>query len=607
MQNVKPFLQNLPNLPGVYQMLGEKGEILYVGKARNLKKRLSNYFSAKQKDIKTNALMQHVKDITITVTRSENEALLLECNLIKKIKPHYNVLFRDDKSYPYILITQDHPFPRIDFYRGNKKPGAMYFGPYPNSLAVRETIQIIQKLFQIRTCTNSFFKSRARPCLLYQIGRCTGPCVNFISKEEYEENIRLAILFLQGKNQDLVKGLSHKMEIASQKLEYELAAKLRDQIANLREIQQRQYASALQGDADVIGFAAHSGVACIQLLIIRHGRILGSRAFFPSMIKESTTEEIISSFILQHYIGNPDHEIPREIIMDHQFTDCEWLENALSEQAKHKVEFSFNVRNDRKKWLETANSSAKQSIASQLIIKSNMYERFIALKNELNLNEIPNRLECFDISHTMGEATVASCVVFDTQGPLKSDYRRFNISDITPGDDIAAMKQALARRYKNAQTEPKKLPDILFIDGGKAQLHAAELVLKELGIHEGVLLIGIAKGITRKPGFETLIPSGHLPMHLPADSLALHLIQHIRDEAHRFAITSHRQRRDKKRHTSVLESIPGIGAKRRRELLCYFGGIQAINHASLDEIAKVPGISRSLAERIYEALHDTPV
>ncbi len=607
MRNIKELLYNLPHLPGVYQMLGEKGDILYVGKARNLKKRISSYFSAKSKDIKTQALVKHIVNIEIIVTRTENEALLLECNLIKKHKPHYNVLFRDDKSYPYILITADQPYPRIDFYRGNKKKSGHYFGPYPNSLAVRETIQMIQKLFRIRTCTDHFFRTRARPCLLYQIERCTGPCVKLISIDEYQENLQLAILFLQGKNKIIIDALSQKMEIAAHTKNYENAAKFRDQILNLREIQQRQFVSSMEGEVDVIGFASTSGIACIQLLIIRHGRILGSRSYFPSLSVNATAEEIISAFILQHYLSTIDQDIPKEIILAFDLPDKEWIESALSEQCNYKVNLSTRVRGERNKWLETATTNAKQSIATQMVNTYNIQERFSALKTALKLTDTPSRLECFDISHTMGEETVASCVVFDRNGPLKSDYRRFNISDITPGDDIAAMKQALARRYKRAQSGEGKVPDILFIDGGKAQLNAAHIILEELGIHTGVILIGIAKGIGRKPGYETLIRAGHTPMNLPTDSSALHLIQHIRDEAHRFAITGHRQRRDKKRHTSTLESIPGIGAKRRRELLRYFGGIQAINHASLDEILKVPGISRSLAERIFEALHNASV
>jgi excinuclease ABC subunit C len=607
MQNVKSFLRNLPDLPGVYQMLGEKGDILYIGKARNLKKRVSSYFSGKQQDIKTQVLIKHIDNIDIIVTRTENEALLLECNLIKKHRPHYNVIFRDDKSYPYILITKDHPYPRIDFYRGSKKRDGLYFGPYPNTMAVRETIQLIQKLFRIRTCNDHFFKTRTRPCLLYQIERCTGPCVELITPDKYDENIQLAILFLQGKNQIIIDELNKKMDAASTLKNYEQAVIYRDQILNLREIQQRQYVSAGQGEVDVIGFATSSGVSCIQLLIIRHGRILGSRSYFPSSTIESTSEEMVSSFIMQHYLSKVEQDIPKEIILEFDLTDRSWLESALSEQAKFKVELASRVRGDRKKWLETATTSAKQSIASQMVAKFNMQERFSALKSALDLGEVPSRLECFDVSHTMGEETVASCVVFDKNGPLKSDYRRFNITGITPGDDIAAMKQALTRRYKRAQSEPGKIPDILFIDGGKPQLNAALAIIEELGMHEGIQLVGIAKGLGRKPGLETLIIPGKPSLHLPPDSQALHLIQHIRDEAHRFAITAHRQRRDKKRHTSVLESIPGIGAKRRRELLRYFGGIQAINHASLDEIAKVPGISQSLAERIFEALHDVSV
>ncbi len=601
--NIKSFLQNLPNLPGVYQMLDAAGAVIYIGKARNLKKRVASYFSARSQDIKTQALVKNIVDIEITVTRTENEALILECNLIKKFKPHYNVLFRDDKSYPYIYIGKNHDFPRIDFYRGNKKKDGYYFGPYPSTVAVRETIQLIQKIFKLRTCTDIFFKSRERPCLLYQIHRCTAPCVGHINQENYSESMHLAILFLQGKNEAVVNVLSNKMEAASTQKLYELAGEYRDQIASLREIQQRQYMSGHGGDVDVVGCAYHAGVACIQLLSIRHGRILGSRAYFPSLPQETSIEEIVTSFILQHYLQEHDQDIPREIISPCDLQDIDWLENALSERAKNKVEIAVNVRTEKKKWLETAELSAKQAVATRLVSKTNMADRFNELKIALSLKETPSRLECFDISHTMGEETVASCVVFNREGPLKSDYRRFNISGITPGDDVAAMKQALTRRYKRAQSDISKMPNILFVDGGKGQLNVALLVLEELGIHEGILLVGIAKGEGRKPGLETLIIPGHEPLHLPIDSQALHLIQHIRDEAHRFAITGHRQRRDKKRSTSVLESIPGIGAKRRRDLLKYFGGLQAINHASLEDIAKVPGISRALAEKIYEILH----
>lgn len=604
MQNVKAFLNSLPNQPGVYQMLSANGKILYVGKARDLKKRVSSYFSSRAKDVKTQALMKHVKDINITITHSENDALLLESNLIKKHKPHYNVIFRDDKSYPYILIT-DEQFPRIDFYRGNKKGKGRYFGPYPSAAAVRETIHIIQKLFQLRTCTDTFFATRTRPCLQHQIGRCSGPCGNLISPEEYLENVQHTILFLEGKSQLLIDELHKRMEYFSKELNFEAAAHIRDQIRKLRQVQERQYVSAEHGDADVIGFASTAGVICIQLLIIRGGRVLGSRAYFPNDPAGSSEDEIITSFIAQHYISTSKLvEIPKEIILENVLPEKEWLANALSEQTKYKVALSSNVRGERKKWLEIANTSAKQSVATRLSSKTNMKERFEELQKVLNLKKLPKRIECFDISHSMGEETVGSCVVFNTNGPLKSDYRRFNVKGITPGDDFAAMQQVLTRRFKHIDEE--KVPDILLIDGGKPQLTAAHNALSELNITH-ILLVGVAKGVTRKPGFETLHLIDKTEMHLPPDSLALHLIQQVRDEAHRFAITGHRNRRDKKRVTSSLESIPGIGAKRRRELLRYFGGIQAINRASLDELAKVPGISQSLAERIFTALHDVTI
>lgn len=602
MLNIKAFLNSLPNLPGIYQMLDGDGKILYIGKARNLKKRISNYFSNRDKDPKTRALMNHVKDVNVTITLSENDALLLECNLIKKHKPHYNVLFRDDKSYPYILLTNEK-FPRIDLYRGAKKIKGRYFGPYPSAAAVRETIHIIQKLFKLRTCSDSFFASRARPCLQNQIGSCSGPCGELISPEEYQQNVQHTILFLEGKSQLIINELNKRMEQFAKELNFEAAAHIRDQILKLRQIQERQYVSSGQGDVDVIGLASSAGVICIQLLIIRGGRMLGSRAFFPSVPAGSSAEEILTSFLTQHYLGTDSHEIPNEIILDVVLPDHKWLADVLSEQAQHKVILSQKVRGERKKWLQIAKTTAKQSVATRLSNKINTKERFETLQKTLNLHSIPTRIECVDISHSMGEATVGSCVVFNINGPVKSDYRRFNISDITPGDDFAAMQQVLLRRFKRLQAESIPFPDILLVDGGIPQLSAAEKVFTELNIQD-VLLIGVAKGVTRKPGFEILYIPNQLPIHLPPDSLALHLIQQIRDEAHRFAVTSHRQRRDKKRVTSSLESIPGIGAKRRRELLRYFGGIQAINRASLEELAKVPGISQSLAERIYTALHN---
>ncbi len=604
MLNIKDFLKTLTSQPGVYQMLGEGGKILYVGKARNIKKRVTSYFSRQVKDTKTLALMQHVQDIHITITHTENEALLLECNLIKKHKPHYNVLFRDDKSFPYILITQEKPYPSIDFYRGNKKNTGKYFGPYPNSYAVRETIYLIQKLFGLRVSNDKYYAKRSRPCLKYQIGLCSGACAGLISEQEYAESVQHAILFLQGKNQLILKQLHDQMEEASRLLQYEKAAKIRDQLAKFRELQERQCVSAAHGDADVIGFAS-TGIVCIQLLMVRGGRILGSQAYYPTVPLNSTKEEILISFITQHYLSdnNEINLVPKEIIIDSQLPERSWLINALSEQAKHKVYFPRNVRGERKKWLEMATASAEQSAASRLRHTTNTEERFVALQSLLEKEQVHTleRIECFDISHTMGEATVASCVVFNRNGALKSDYRHFNIKDITPGDDVAAMRQAIFRRYQGSLSKSTPLPDVLLIDGGLTQLGAARKILAELAIHQ-VTLIGVAKGASRKPGLETLHIAERPPIHLETDSPALHLIQQIRDEAHRFAITGHRNQRDKKRLTSSLETIPGIGTSRRRELLRYFSGIQAIKHASLEELEKVPGISSALAKRIFEAL-----
>jgi excinuclease ABC subunit C len=606
MFDIKTFLANLTNHPGIYQMLDEDGKVLYVGKAKNLKKRVTSYFNPAQQDLKTLALIKHVKSIDITITRSENEALILECNLIKKNKPRYNILFRDDKSYPYILITNEKPYPRIDFYRGALKKDGRYFGPYPSASAVRETIHLIQKVFQLRTCSDNFFTNRMRPCLHHQIGLCSGSCVGLLSEEEYQQNVYHAVLFLQGKNQLIVNNLIKQMEDAAKNHNFELAARIRDQLAKIREIQERQYVSSGKGDADILGLVTHGGVSCIQLLTIRAGRILGSRGYFPSVPSNSTNEEILTAFITQHYLGSFIQELPKEIIIDTKLTERDWLANGLSEIAKHKIIISNAVRGERRKWLEMAISSAQQSVNRQLLNKANTQERLLALQQTFALQKLPTRIECFDISHTMGEATVAACVVFDSNGLSKSDYRRFNISDITPGDDIGAMRSALLRRYKSAEQNENKLPDIVLIDGGLAQLHAAEKVFADLSIHQ-VILIGVAKGVARKPGFETLHIPGKDPLHLAPDSLTLHLIQYIRDEAHRFAISGHRNRRAKIRRTSTLEAIPGIGAKRRRELLRYFGGIQALNRASLDELTKVPGISQSLAERIFEVLHDIAV
>ncbi len=600
----KIFLAHLPNRPGIYQMLGPGREVLYVGKARDLKKRVSSYFSAKAQDLKTLNLIEQAQKIEITLTHTEHEALLLECFLIKKHQPRYNVLLRDDKSYPYILITDDQPYPRILLYRGPKKGKGHYFGPYPNSTAVRETIHVIQKLFHLRSCNDSFFANRKRPCLHYQIGLCSGSCTGLISPTDYQKNVAHAVLFLKGKSQEVIHALQRQMEEAAKALHFEHAAKLRDQLAYLAEIQERQYVSSrLQGSADVLGLAMHAGLACIFLLSIREGRLLGSRAYFPSLPSAAEASEILSAFISQHYwAAEPGEELPREIVIAETVEDRSFLESALSEQAKAKIKIVKPLRGERRKWLEMAESNAKQALAGQLIQKTNIQGRIAALQKALHLERLPSRIECFDISHSGGEETVGSCVVFNREGPFKSDYRRFNISGITPGDDLAAMRQVLSRRFRRLQAEGKSLPDLILIDGGAAQLASAERALADLGV-EGLLLVGVAKGEERKPGLETLHFSRRPPLHLAPDSMALHFIQQIRDEAHRFAITGHRQRRDKKRRTSVLESIPGIGAKRRRALLKYFGGLQAIETANIDQLLEVSGMTAKLAEEIYRHFH----
>lgn len=609
MRNIKSFLENLSHHPGVYQMLGEQGEILYVGKAKDLKNRVSSYFNSRSsKDIKTQTLVKQIKDIGITITRNESEAVLLECNLIKKHKPRYNVILRDDKSYPYILITTQNAFPRIDLYRGARKKVGRYFGPYPSASTVRETISLLQKIFRVRTCTDSFFAARTRPCLLYQIGRCTGPCVNLISQEEYARSVDLAIKFLEGKNDEVVAELQNRMEMAAQELDFELAAQYRDQINRVRHLQERQYVNLAEGDADIIGLMVEAGIVCIQLLSIRGGQILGSQAYFPSVPANSSQEEILSAFISQHYLYHQSHieSIPKQIVLEKALPDEELLTKVLAEQVKHKVEIIHPVRGEKKKWLDMAVTSAKQALTLHLFNKTNIHDRIIALQQLLELKKVPQRIECFDISHSMGEATVGSCVVFDQNGAVKSDYRRFNISGVTAGDDLAAMRQVVQRRFKRLQKDAVSLPEVVLIDGGASQLGVAKAVLDELEIKE-VMLVGVSKGPDRKPGFETLHFTDKPPIHLPSDALALHFIQQIRDEAHRFAITGHRARRDKARRQSTLELIPGIGAKRRREILRYFGGIQGLAHASLEELTKVPGISRSLAERIFATFHDASV
>lgn len=598
------FLKHLSNQAGVYQMLGAAGEVLYVGKARNLKKRVSSYFRD-QSSIKVSSLVKQIKNIEVIVTRSDTEALLLENNLIKKYKPRYNILLRDDKSYPYIVLTDHKEFPRLDFYRGKKREKGKYFGPFPSAGAVRDTLNFLQKVFQLRSCQDDFFKNRTRPCLQYQIKRCTAPCVGYITPEDYQQDVNRALMFLEGKNQELVAELAHKMENAAENLDFELAAHYRDQITKLRQIQQPSIMANNDNDVDVFAVQVQNGSACVEVLTIRMGRVLGGKAFFPKIPEQNSAEEILAAFIPQYYLTNPGvHEIPQQIVLSHKIEDAAWIAEALSESAERKIIITTQPRGERARWLEIASRTAHQSLTTHLADRFSVEQRLQALQELLGLENMPQRIECFDISHSQGEATVASCVVYDEQGIKKSDYRRFNIEGVTPGDDYGAMYQALTRRYLHVKTSEGRLPDVLLIDGGKGQLSQAEKVLEELQISE-ICVVAIAKGPLRKAGFEKLFRSGNheiIPVH--SDSLALHLLQQIRDEAHRFAITGHRGQRAKARKVSSLEAIPGIGAKRRRELLRLFGGLQELKRATVEEIAKVPGISKELAQRIYEALQD---
>lgn len=596
------FLKETTTQPGIYQMLDAHDEVLYVGKARNLKKRLTSYFRGNQ-SFKTSSLVKQIHRIDVIVTRTENEALLLECTLIKQFKPRYNVLLRDDKSYPYIILTNDPDFPRLDFYRGPKIGKHRYFGPYPSTTAVRETLNLLQKLFRLRSCQDDFFHHRKRPCLQYQIGRCTAPCVDLIDRAAYQRDVARAILFLEGKSQTIIDDLIQQMDQASDHLEFEKAARLRDQIAMLRQIQQQQIVVGEQSDCDIVAVVMRHGSVCVQVMSIRAGRLLGSKAFFPSIPDKCTEQEVLAAFLPQYYFAETHaQDIPKQILLSHGFAEEKWFVTTLAEQTKRQIKLIHNPRGERAALLQLALKNAEQTLQQHLVARSMIYQRFVALQELLALDHFPQSLECFDISHSQGEATVASCVVFDETGPRKNDYRRFNIEGITAGDDYAAMKQALLRRYTAIKTEEGKLPSVLIIDGGKGQLKQAEDVLEELQIKD-VIILAIAKGPTRKAGLETIFLSGRaVPLKFSTDSPALHLIQQIRDEAHRFAITGHRSRRAKTRHTSVLESIPGIGSKRRRELLRQFGGLQELKRAGAEDLMRVPGISKALAEKIYEVL-----
>ncbi len=600
--NSKEFLARLTQRPGVYQMRDSQGELLYIGKAKNLKNRVASYFRSTGLTGKTQALVAKIAAIDITITHGETEALLLEQNLIKQYRPPYNILLRDDKSYPFIFINDTEKYPSVTFHRGAKRRKGKYFGPFPSGTAVRETLNILQKIFKIRQCDESFFSNRSRPCLQYQIKRCSAPCVELIEKSAYQQDIKHAMMFLEGKSSKIMTDLAQQMERAASALDFELAATIRDQIQSLQHTQEQQSVIGGSGNADIIGCSLQAGGVCIYQMFVRGGRVIGSKALFPKIAIEETEQDVLFAFVAQWYLS-ANREIPENIIVSHAIQELGVLQNALAEKRGAKVDISHNVRGHRAGWQRLTQTNAEQQLANQFASKKNIYQRFVSLQISLGLDKIPKRLECFDISHSSGEATVASCVVFDHNGPLKSDYRRFNIEGVTAGDDYAAMHQALTRRFSKLQKGEGKKPDILFVDGGKGQVSQAVDVLKNLNIDD-ILVIGIAKGVTRKPGLETLInPDSDKEILIAADSPGLHLVQHIRDESHRFAITGHRARRGKARQRSKLEDIAGIGPKRRRELLKHFGSIPSIQSASIEEIKKVSSISTALAEDIYAALH----
>ncbi len=619
------FLNSVTEQAGVYRMYNAVQAVIYVGKAKQLKKRLASYFRKDVGSVKTKALVKQICAIDVTVTHTEGEALILENNYIKKYQPKYNILLRDDKSYPYLLIT-NHKHPKLGLHRGGKRTKGDYFGPYPTVGAVWESLRLMQKIFPIRQCEDSYYKARTRPCLQYQLGRCLAPCVDKISQSNYQQQVDLAKLFLKGKSSMVIEQLVAKMTLASTQLDFEQAAKYRDQITTLRKVQQQQYVSGVAAEMDVIGFYRIESQVCIHLLCIRDHKILGSKSYFPIVPSDTSNEEIIQAFIAQHYLGNElgsgknEGSIPKEIVAPCDFEQITELALLLSNQTEHEVKISTKTRSERRQYLKLSTTNAQTALITRNSHKESMQARFAALNEVFELANGIHRIECFDISHTMGQQTIASNVVFNQDGPIKSDYRRYNVYGITPGDDYAAMAFALNKRYGKlkvtgsgeSSTEKdglEKLPDIVFIDGGKGQLAKAEDFFSQLSAEQELeripLLVGVAKGEARKPGLETLILGGsHQLISLPATSPALHLVQHIRDESHRFAITGHRAKRQKASKKSMLETIEGIGAKKRQTLLTHLGGMQEVNKASIDELEKVPGISKVLAENIYDALHN---
>ncbi len=595
----KPILKTLPNLPGVYRMMNATDEVIYVGKAKDLKKRVSSYFNKNLASPRTRMMVSHIAKIETTVTHNEAEALLLENNLIKGLMPRYNVVFRDDKSYPYIVLSGDE-YSRLAFHRGAQRKGNQYFGPFPNSLAVRESIQLLQKVFKLRTCENTVFANRSRPCLQHQIERCTAPCVGLITDEDYNNDVHQAAMFLQGKTNEVIDALGEQMNSAAANQEYELAVVFRNRMQALRQVQAKQFVSDFNvSDADVIACAELQGQHCINLVMIRGGRHLGDRSYMPKHTDGESLETSMAAFLAQHYVAQ---NTPPLIVVGVKI-ETALIEEVLSELAGRKIKINTNAIGDKRVWLKMAQTNAELALGQRAATSANQTAKLLALREALNLPESTERIECFDISHTMGEATVGSCVVFDKGDMQNSEYRRYNVTGITPGDDYAAMRDVLMRRYKKVAAGEGVRPDLIFIDGGKGQLGVAVEVMSEVGLSD-ILLVGIAKGEERRPGLETMIFSDTGEMlNLEKDNKGLHLLQQIRDEAHRFAITGHRAKRAKARMHSSLEDIEGIGAKRRKALLTRFGGLEGVKSASIDEIAQVEGISQSLAEKIYGELH----
>lgn len=599
--DAKSFVSQLTEQPGVYRMLDKHQEVIYVGKAKNLKNRVSSYFVKQDHTPKTRVMVKQIAGIEITITNTEVEALLLENHYIKQLRPRYNVIFRDDKTYPYIHLT-NHTFPKLGYHRGARNKGGHYFGPFPSGYAARQSLSMLQKLFQVRQCEDSVFQNRSRPCLQYQIKRCKAPCVGLVTAEEYAEDVKLTRLFYQGKSDRVINQLQQKMEQAATELAFEEAAKYRDQLASLRSLTQKQVISGVMVDADVFALVVKAGVLAVVLVTVRDGQVMASETFFPKLRLDLTVPELVESFVLQFYLSG--RQAPKEIIVDEPSLDCELLATAIAEVAEHKVRVTNNVRGDRLDWLQLARKNALNAAQNKLSATATQQQKVTALFEQLALAEMPMHMECFDISHTMGEGTVASCVVFKRGAPERSAYRRFNIKDITPGDDYAAIEQAVYRRYSRLLKAQEDLPDLILIDGGKGQLKAALSALSQINAPK-TSIISVAKGTERKVGMEQIFfPEQSVAKILPETSEALHLIQHIRDEAHRFAIAGHRGRRQKARTTSWLESIPGVGPKKRQQLLKHFGGLQNIEKSSLSDLKKVKGIDTHLAEKIYNYLHE---